>query len=132
MFHVLANAEILAKLNEELVSAIPDANEIPLWTTLEKLPYLHAVIQESLRLSLGVLARLPRKNMKSPMMYKDWEIPKGQLVGMSSRNIHYNEDIYPDPWRFDPERWLKGQESKDLEKYLVSFSRGSRRCIGMQ
>ena len=67
------------------------------------------------------------------MVYKDWVIPKGQFVGMTQRDILYNAELYPDPKRFDPGRWLKGAESKELfDKYHVSFSRGARRCIGMQ
>jgi cytochrome P450 len=51
---------------------------------------------------------------------------------MSQRDIHYNPTLFPDPRKFDPDRWLKGEESKTLEKYLVSFSKGARMCIGIQ
>ena len=134
MFHVLSNPEILTKLKQELAPALAlsKSNGLPSWTELEKLPYLSAVIQESLRMSLGVSSRLPRKNTKSEMVYKYWVIPKGQLVGMTQRDVLYNAEIYPDPMRFLPERWLKGEESKELlNKYLVTFSKGARRCIGM-
>ena len=137
MFHVLSSPAILAKLKRELEPLMMDRNkgnnELPSWTDLEKLPYLTAVIHESLRLSLGVASRLPRKNTKSDMVYKQWVIPKGQFVAMTQRDILYNAEIYPDPMHFDPERWLKGEESKELlRKYLVTFSMGARRCIGMQ
>ena len=132
IFHVLSNKSIQSRLREELTAACPDPLDIPRWTELEKLPYLTAVITESLRMSIGAMARLPRKNMKENMAYQQWVIPKGTLVGMSSRFIHFNEDIYPDPNSFDPERWLKGAESQKLQKeHLASFSRGARRCLGM-
>ncbi|KAJ9611203.1 hypothetical protein H2200_004386 [Cladophialophora chaetospira] len=135
IYHVLANQEILEKLKQEispLIASSKSSTGLPSWTELEKLPYLTAVIHESLRMSLGVSSRLPRKNSKSDMVYKDWVIPKGQFVGMTQTDILYNADIYPDPKRFDPERWLKGEESKELlNKYLVTFSKGARRCIGM-
>jgi hypothetical protein len=142
-FHLLANPSICAKLKAELATTFPplptstsstEANEtlIPPWTTLEKLPYLHAVIQESLRMSVGVMGRLQRINKKEDMRFGKWVIPRGTIVGMSQPMIHFNETIFPDPWRFEPERWLKERDGKALERYLVSFSRGARECVGMQ
>ena len=75
---------------------------MPRWTELEKLPYLTAIITESLRMSMGAMARLPRKNTKEDMVYQNWVIPRGTLVGMSTRFIHFNKDIFPDPAQFDP------------------------------
>ena len=52
---------------------------------------------------------------------------------MSHTCMHYNEDVFPYPKAFRPERWLRGEEeSKRLERYLVPFSRGGRRCMGIQ
>lgn len=132
MFHLHDNPECLARLQDELATALPDPTEFPDVTVLEKLPYLSAVIQECLRLSLGVMSRLPRKNTKRALRFDDWIIPRGTLVGMSIRLIHYNPKIFPDPHKFDPDRWLKGPDSKELSKYMVAFSRGARRCIGIQ
>ena len=133
-YHILANPSISQKLKYELVPAFAEVgeNNIPPWTTLETLPYLHAVIQEALRMSVGVMSRLQRRNMKEDMRYGEWIIPRGTAVGMSQPMIHFNPKIFPDPWKFEPERWLKGEESKALEKYLVSFSRGARECVAKQ
>lgn len=131
VFHLLDQPALLAKLQDELSGAIPQPNKIASWTELEKLPYLSAVIQESLRMSVGVMSRLPRKNTRHDMHYKDWVIPRNSYVGMSNRFTNYNAEVFPDPYTFNPDRWLQGDESKKLEKYMVSFSKGSRRCIGM-
>lgn len=41
--------------------------------------------------------------------------------------------IFPNPFEFRPERWLEAKEKDShLERYLVSFSRGSRQCIGIK
>lgn len=59
-------------------------------------------------------------------------IPKQTPVGMSSVIMHHSEEIFPDSYNFVPERWLDLEERKYLEKYMVSFSSGSRRCLGMK
>ena len=122
----------LQKLLHELHTAIPNPASIPPWHELEKLPYLSAVVQESLRLSLGASARLPRRNSKEDMWYKGWKIPRGTVVGMTHADLHHDPTIFPDPKRFDPGRWLQVEGSASRDRYLVPFSRGSRRCMGIQ
>ena len=51
---------------------------------------------------------------------------------MSAWMLHRNETAFPDPSRFDPERWIgrSADELRVMEKCYVPFSRGSRSCIG--
>lgn len=65
------------------------------------------------------------------MRYGDWNIPFGMPVSMSQPFLHFNPELFPNPMKFDPERWLQGDESIRLERYLVPFSSGSRACIGI-
>ncbi|KAG6354277.1 hypothetical protein INS49_004882 [Diaporthe citri] len=138
MYWLLAQPETLRKLKEELHRAIPVARDIgstPL-ATLEGLPYLTGVIKEGLRLSYGASMRLQRIDPDNAIMFtdkktgKEWTIPAKTPVGMSTVQIHHDEDIYPDSKKFRPERWL-GRDSTSLDKYFVSFSKGSRNCLGM-
>lgn len=50
---------------------------------------------------------------------------------MDSYIVHHNEDLFPSSHEFDPTRWLV-PNAKELDKYLVSFSAGSRQCLGMK
>ena len=131
-YHVLANPHIRFKLRHEITTVWPKDDAIPSWATLEKLPYLHAVIQEGLRMSVGVTGRLSRVNNQANMQYQDWEIPKGTPIGMSQPLTLFNPEIFPEPWTFDPERWMKGDESRELERYNVTFSGGARGCIAQK
>lgn len=47
---------------------------------------------------------------------------------MSAGLMHLDPRIFPSPLEFQPERWL---ENKGLDRYLVSFSKGSRQCVGI-
>jgi cytochrome P450 len=130
-FHVLANPEILRKLKEELKSAMPSDESLPPLSKLEQLPYLSAVISEGFRKSYGVTQRLPRVSPDAPLIYKDWVIPAGTPVGMTSIFMHDNPQYFPNPEVFDPDRWLKADSERRLGKYLVNFSKGTRSCLGM-
>ncbi|KAJ5548340.1 benzoate 4-monooxygenase cytochrome P450 [Penicillium frequentans] len=133
-YHVSANPDVNQRLYEELKAAIldPSPETFPTLTELEKLPYLSAVVQESLRLCNPVTHRLCRKFPDKALRYQDYVIPPGWTVSMTSMLIHENESIYPEPYEFRPERWLNGgREVRQLERYLVPFNRGVRVCLGL-
>jgi cytochrome P450 len=131
-FYLLSMPEVLQKLKLELNKAIPDATGIPEWKDLEQLPYLSAVIQESLRFSLGAATRQHRSCPDEAVVFDDgkkkWVIPPGTAIAMSTPIIHFNPKIFPEPHKFDPERWLK---DPGLDKYMWSFSKGPRQCLGI-
>ncbi|KAG6909790.1 hypothetical protein DXG01_015283 [Tephrocybe rancida] len=142
-YHVLTNPLVHSTLTEELCCAWPDMKSPVGYEVLEKLPYLTAVIKESLRMAHGVVTPLPR--IVGPI---DSEVA-GIIIptGVSRPNnvytigalkipldcatiVHRNPDIFPDPFSFSPERWLQGN-SHELDKHLVSFSKGPRSCLGI-
>lgn len=141
-YHLLTKPEILAKLTKELETVVKDPTHLPTWPVLETLPYLGAVIQEGLRLSYGVSSRTARVPTEENLLYRgEWQkrpvqyvLPKGYAIGMSSYITHHNERAFPDSFSFSPERWLdeNNQRRKDLERSMLSFSKGSRACLGMK
>ncbi|GME38129.1 Benzoate 4-monooxygenase cytochrome p450 protein [Neofusicoccum parvum] len=130
-YHTLAGREIYARLRDELVAKFPDSNQTLSFVALEKLPYLTGVIKEGLRLSFGVPGRLPRVTPEGGATFNGYFVPEGTIVGMSSWLMHRNEDVFPDPMKFDPARWLNPENSRRLDRYLVAFGKGSRQCVGM-
>ena len=136
-FHLCDQHHRYARLRREVESAFSDEKEMT-WTKLERLPYLSAVVDESLRMSLGVMSRLVRVNNHEDMFYteaktgKKWRIPKGTGVAMSSRFMNYNPEVFTEPTAFEPERWLQGEKSEWMKKHLTSFSRGARVCLGRE
>ncbi|KAE8143640.1 cytochrome P450 [Aspergillus pseudotamarii] len=146
LFYLLENATVLGKLQDELATAIPDPSERVSWSCLEQLPYLSAVICEGLRLSYGVSTRLQRINPLGPFHFRtqvsdgidgsrcmEYVIPPGTPVGMTATLIHAHPELFPNPYTFKPERWLdeNGMRHHHLDGYLLSFSRGSRQCLGI-
>ncbi|KAJ5626998.1 benzoate 4-monooxygenase cytochrome P450 [Penicillium herquei] len=129
-YHIAANPEVRKKLHEELVTAIPDINQPPSLVTLEQLPYLTAVIQEGLRISDPISHRVIRQFPDKQLECHGITIPAGTTLGMTAMLTHYNEDLFPNPRTFQPERWL-GSEGKRLDKFMVAFNRGTRACVGM-
>ncbi|KAI1137268.1 cytochrome P450 [Hypoxylon sp. FL0543] len=130
-FHVFSNTEILRRLREELGSAKAKHSNVIDISVLEQLPYLTATIMESLRLSPGTATRMARIAPDRDLFYKEWRIPAGTPVGMTTILMHTDENIYSDPHTFNPERWMGRDGRKNAEKAYAPFSRGTRVCLGM-
>ena len=63
-------------------------------------------------------------------VHSDFACPK-TIVSTSAVFVHTNPDVFPDPERFIPERWLQ-QDSQNLDAWLVPFSKGPRSCLGIK
>ncbi|GAO14689.1 uncharacterized protein UV8b_04626 [Ustilaginoidea virens] len=132
LFYLLQDKEHIRKLREE-IGAIRTSDETPPLSELERLPYLRAVVRESLRLSFGAVLRLPRIAPNKVLKYGDYDIPQGTPLSQSAYFVNTDPALFPDPMVFDPSRWIKAQESGvNLESYLANFTKGTRGCLGIQ
>jgi len=116
--------EVREKLLQEL-NSIDVENCDPAQIT--KLPYLNAVCCETLRIYPVLFFTFPRL-VQAPMQLMGYNIPKGMVLSPCIYLVHHRPDIYPEPKRFKPERFLERQFSP--YEYLP-FGGGNRRCIGM-
>ncbi|PNS16982.1 Isotrichodermin C-15 hydroxylase [Sphaceloma murrayae] len=129
LFHLLDNPTVLRQVQVELDTVMPDPAVLADWTTLEKLPHLHAAIKETLRISSLITTRQQMVLRDGVWTYGTWIIPVGTTISMSIPATHLDASIFPSPNTFLPERWM-GEHAKGLEKYFIPFSKGSRACIG--
>jgi len=127
-FHILSNPAIRRALLAELTPLFTSTTPGPSFAQLEQLPYLAAVIAEGLRLSHGVTTHLQRVCPDAALRFHAWRIPPGTPMSMSAILVHLNPSLFPAPRVFDPDRWIA---NPGLRRYLVSFSKGSRQCLGM-
>ncbi|KJK79853.1 hypothetical protein H634G_04092 [Metarhizium anisopliae BRIP 53293] len=130
LFHVYTNDAILGRLREEISSLTTKSSEPITLRQLEQLPYLTGVLREGLRLSPGVASRAARITDKD-LAYNDWCIPAGTPVGMTTILIHTDQNLYPDPMCFNPDRWIDQGAGQAAVSKFAPFSRGTRICLGM-
>ena len=129
-YHIVANTGIRQNLLREIETVVAVPGTPAYLQELEKLKYLTAIINEGLRLSYGTSSRICRASPDRSLDFHGTEIPVGTPINMSTVLMHDNSDIFPEPSVFRPERWLQGDHQK-LQKYLVTFSKGTRMCVGM-
>ncbi|KST63626.1 cytochrome P450 [Mastigocoleus testarum] len=94
---------------------------------ISKLPYLTAVCQETLRIHPIVMSGVLRF-VTSPIEIMGYKLPVGTGIIPSIYMAHHREEVYPEPKKFKPERFLERQFSP---YEFLPFGGGNRRCIGM-
>lgn len=139
-FYLLLNPRILTKLVVEITSTFTDVEEIR-FQRLQELPYLRAIIDESLRLSPPIPGLLARRVLPGGALIDGIYCPTGTVVGVLAYVLHHHESYFPCASSFIPERWISGSHddinvktsprSMELAKSaFCAFSLGPRGCIG--
>ncbi|OAX78227.1 hypothetical protein ACJ72_07469 [Emergomyces africanus] len=120
-WHLSQHPDKYKRLHKEILNN-PD-------TDAQSLPYLSAVVKESLRLSMANPTRLPRivppGGLHVPGL--PTAIPAGTSVGLGAYVLHHDPDVYPQPYEFMPERWLDC--TPEMLRNSIPFGMGSRQCI---
>jgi cyclooctat-9-en-7-ol 5-monooxygenase len=127
VFHLLGrHPEVEQRVHAEIDAAL--SGRPPVFDDLPKLEYTRGVISEALRL-------YPPSWMSMRAAAADTElagrrIPAGTMVLYSSYALHHNAELFPEPERFDPERWLPHRVKEVPRGALLPFGAGSHKCIG--
>uniref|UniRef100_A0A672IT83 unspecific monooxygenase n=1 Tax=Salarias fasciatus TaxID=181472 RepID=A0A672IT83_SALFA len=128
-YNLATNPDVMKKLQQEIDATFPNKGPID-YQTLMDMEYLDAAINESLRL-YPIVNRLERV-AKASVEINNLLIPKDMVVMVPVWPLHRNPEIWPEPEKFKPERFTKGnKETIDPYTYMP-FGMGPRNCIGMR
>ena len=133
---------IQEKLREELLYLSPNfqsKTEVPFSKNTDTLPWLHAIIMETLRLHAAIPGNQPRTTPANatlgPPGCEIHNLPAGIRVQSQAYSLHRNPSVFPDSETWQPERWIDlktGQIDSGGEKarWFWAFSSGGRMCVG--
>ena len=116
--------EVYAPLRAEVgaIGRVPTADDVP------RLPLALRVFKEALRLYPPVY--LFGRVSTCEVEVGEYLLPKGTVVLVSPWALHRKRDVWPDPLRFDPDRFLPEAEARRHKAAWIPFSAGPRTCIG--
>jgi hypothetical protein len=104
---------------------------------LDALPFLDAVIMETLRLRNPVLMLTRRVVPPGGAVIDGYFLPGGTEVSASTHTMHMNAEVFPKPEVWDPQRWVglsknpgEDRGDNDPRKWFWTFISGSRMCVG--
>ncbi|KAF9263362.1 cytochrome P450 [Marasmius fiardii PR-910] len=138
---MVAHPYVLRTLREEIDRVVGDSR-MPSYEDEGNLPYLVACIKETLRRRPPTIMGIPHSSDEEDY-YDDYLIPKNSVVVGNVWAIHMDPVTYPNPFAFNPERfledknqqagvnkWNSGPDSKDRDHFV--FGWGRRFCVGQQ
>ncbi|KAF8355571.1 hypothetical protein PRIPAC_97194, partial [Pristionchus pacificus] len=115
---------------EEAMEIFGDSDRDCTHDDLKALEFTERFIRETMRIFAPV--PLIEREMVSDFKMGDYVIPKGSEIFINAFLVHHNPDAYPDPWKFDPDRFLLDNVSKRHPYDYVPFCAGHRSCLGQK
>ncbi|KAI3617022.1 cytochrome p450 [Moniliophthora roreri] len=121
--------EYQVKAQEELDKVI-GPGRLPDFTDKNSLPYCTAIMHEVMRWqTIGPVGVIHFIHVEDE--YRGYRIPKDSTVIPNAWAILHDEEMYPDPYRFNPDRWIKdGKINPDVRDTTAGFGFGRRICPG--
>jgi cytochrome P450 len=121
--------EVLDRVQAEVDRVFADRDELR-YEDVERLEYLTRVLKESMRRysPAPYAARL----LREPLSLGGYDIPAGTTLLYPIWAVHMNPAVWPDPERFDPDRFEEKEESKRPNLAYIPFGFGARACSGMR
>uniref|UniRef100_A0ACD6AMP8 Uncharacterized protein n=1 Tax=Avena sativa TaxID=4498 RepID=A0ACD6AMP8_AVESA len=130
MAELLRNPSSMAKAHQELAQVIGSTQRVE-ESDIDQLPYLQAVVKETLRLHPPGPLLLPRQ-AQSDVQIASYIVPQGARVLVNLWAIGRDERIWPEPDKFMPERFLgRAMDFRVGDFEFIPFSAGRRVCPGM-
>ncbi|PHN05957.1 cytochrome P450 [Flavilitoribacter nigricans] len=118
--------EAVDKLRTEIGSVL--GKKAPGFDTLPQLEYVNSVLQEVMRLypPAWILDRIPIEDDE----FEGLSLPKGRIIGLYIYGIHHDPQYWPEPEKFDPDRFTKDATRQRPSFAYLPFGGGPRLCIG--
>jgi len=126
------NQDVQDKLRTEIEAQLEENDGEFTYDSLQKMAYLDKVIQETLRY-------YPPAGMTDRSVTMDYKVPgtnyilkKGSAIQIAINGLHHDPEYFPNPEKFDPERFSPENKAKINQYAYLPFGSGPRNCIGMR
>ena len=136
VYFLCRHPKSMKKLVEEIDQADRDgqlSSPISFKETIAHLPYVGAVIKESMRLQSSTGLLMERHVPAEGVDLHGHHLPPGTIVGINTWVTNRDPTVFPDPESYRPERWLDATEAQLREMdalFEFNFGSGSRKCPG--
>ena len=130
LYLLATHPDYLARVRAELAESLPSADAPITFDAIKSTPVLGNAIKEAGRLYAPVNL-LPRGILR-PVEFAGYEIPEGTTVRVAIAATHRLPSVFPEPERFDPDRFAPPRDEERRTPYaLAIFGGGPRICIGI-
>ncbi|GLH07257.1 probable cytochrome P450 49a1 [Gryllus bimaculatus] len=130
LFHLAKYPNVQRKVGEEVRRVLPAKRSPVTEDAMEQMTYLKACLKESLRVFPIAMGNI--RETQKDIVLSDYQVPKGVDVFLCHMVMSQDEQHYPRPMAFEPERWLRGGPQAHTAHPFTTmpFGFGPRTCVG--
>ncbi|XP_014286440.1 probable cytochrome P450 6a14 [Halyomorpha halys] len=132
LYELSKNPDIQERVYKEVDNVLKKYGGVITWEGLAEMKYIECVISETLRKYPPIIAVVRQSVKPYKVPNSDLELPTKSVVVMPIYSIHHDPKYYPDPEKFDPERFSEENKHKLVKCTYLPFGEGPRTCIGMR
>lgn len=132
MYELSINEEIQKKARESVIKVLEKNGNIYTYEAVNEMAYIEQCVNETLRKHSPALGTGRIAKEDYPIPNTNIVLEKGTAVIIPFSGIHLDSDIYPDPQKFDPNRFSPEEVEKRHPYAFLPFGEGPRICIGMR
>lgn len=125
---IVNNQDVQRKLHEE-IDVVIGPNRLPNLEDRISMPFTEAVLMESQRVHPVAPIIGPRRVLDDTTL-GGYTIPKNSIIVINTYSINIDRQLYADPESFKPERHLDKNGAYRMDKNVIPFGKGKRRCPG--
>ncbi|KAF5321938.1 hypothetical protein D9619_001235 [Psilocybe cf. subviscida] len=126
---LLSHPDMMEKIQDE-IDLVTNGSRLPEFSDEENVPYLKAFIKEALRFWSFVPLSVPHY-LSVDDEYKGYFLPADSMIIPNTWAIMHNEKVFVEPYTFNPDRFLTGDNLKEINAhYAASWGFGRRVCPG--
>ncbi|XP_050545273.1 cytochrome P450 4C1-like isoform X2 [Daktulosphaira vitifoliae] len=120
--------DVQDKVYDEIYQIMGDGDRIVTIEDTIKFVYMEQCIKETLR--LYPVAPMILRELRDDVKISNYIIPKGTTVNISLIGTHHLQELYPNPWEYNPDNFDPEKVAKLHKNSFIAFGDGLRNCIG--
>ncbi len=129
LYWMTKHPEIRDRVTAEADALFANGDPTDADLTLENIDVTHRVLMESLRMS--PIVPMAMRTVMNTVVVEGYELPLGASIYIANTAAHYMEDVFPDPWKFDIDRYLPPRNEHINEGYSP-YGLGTHSCLGFR
>ncbi|XP_070493939.1 uncharacterized protein [Chironomus tepperi] len=132
LYELALNPDMQDRLREEIMNGIDDNDGKLTYDMMFGFKYLDMFVNEGLRKYPPIPSTMRKTNKEYPIPGTKLVIPEGIIVPINSFSFQHDPEYFPDPEKFDPERF-NDENIKNIKPFTnIPFGEGPRICMGMR
>ncbi|KAH9478383.1 Cytochrome P450 monooxygenase COX2 [Psilocybe cubensis] len=128
LYFMAVNPDVQKKAQEE-IDRLTGSKRLPTLEDRQSLPFVEAIYREVMRMRPPLPLGVPHRVVEDDY-YKGYLIPKGATIFTNIWAMCYEEEDYPDPYTFKPERFFDKNGKLNDDDRVLAFGFGRRVCVG--